>query len=753
MNKMMDAIRKIRDVFFYCGLSKEEYKAIKREAYVSNFKVWKYLHCFMAFAFLLLGTVFYVRFGLTAVTYIQFGMFVYCVIAALVFFLTYQPDSLIAQFAIYLTMILLLISMLLINVFQPDAGGVTFIVLLVMLPMFMIDKPYFMALVLSLAVLLYLTVVKPYKTPDVYMRETVYAVFYGVFGIFINTFYNTIRIHEFTMQKRERELINAEKSANEETRKLNGALKKMSESALELLGDVVEGRDEESGEHIMRVKGYSYILATQVMNDLPEYQLDPYTVDLIAFTSVLHDVGKISIPDAILCKPGKLTAEEFEIMKTHCDRGCAILSKMQDKWAQDYYEMGMTICRYHHEKWDGKGYPKGLKGDEIPIAAQIVSIADIFDALTTKRVYKDAYSYDTAFKMIITGECGAFSEKLVQCFIRCYDQFKAHAENTDALDLTDRDYELVSKTKPEDSFVIGLHDSNKTFQEKIHLDEEISVLQSLSERYFYICYVNMVDNRVIRFMADEQFERILNSYGDELKSYERFDKLLNSIIVSEDYDRFRQETERNAAIETIRTEGRLTTEFRIRLEDGIHYSRMRITPDKHDPNAVIIGISNRDEAHERELKTLDMRNELEVMRMELVEREKQAERMMAIESINGEYDYICVLDRETMEVTEYRYADWMRDMIKNMSELVASPESRAQALRGIIYPDDFETFKVASIHANVEKGLAKNGVYEVNYRAFKYGQLMNYQTRYVVDRKDPRKIIIGLRSLGTIELS
>lgn len=203
----------------------------------------------------------------------------------------------------------------------------------------------------------------------------------------------------------------------------NKALNRINEDIIEMIGDITEARDLESGEHIRRVKGFTHILAMQVMKDWPEYGLTQDKVDLMASAAALHDIGKIMIPDAILLKPGRLTPEEFEVMKTHTTNGCDLLKKAPKDWSTNYLETSMEICRYHHEKFDGKGYPEGLSGDDIPISAQIVSVADCYDALTTKRVYKDALSSEVAFEMITGGQCGAFSSKLMSSFLKCRDQF------------------------------------------------------------------------------------------------------------------------------------------------------------------------------------------------------------------------------------------------------------------------------------------------------------------------------------------
>jgi putative two-component system response regulator len=184
----------------------------------------------------------------------------------------------------------------------------------------------------------------------------------------------------------------------------------------------------ESGEHIQRVKGYTEILANEMMKDYPEYELNTKKIELIVSASALHDIGKISIPDNILMKPGKLTKDEYEYMKSHTLRGCEILNQIKGAWDQEYSKYSYEICRYHHERYDGRGYPDGLKGDDIPISAQLVSIADVYDALVNERVYKDAFSKDQAFQMITQGECGVFSPKLLEAFRKVRREFEELVE-------------------------------------------------------------------------------------------------------------------------------------------------------------------------------------------------------------------------------------------------------------------------------------------------------------------------------------
>lgn len=208
-------------------------------------------------------------------------------------------------------------------------------------------------------------------------------------------------------------------------------LKKSNERIIDVLGTVVEYRNMEERSHLTMIKGFTEILATHLMRDYPEYELTEEKIKVIAAASVLHDIGKVMIPDAILLKPGKLTNEEFEYMKSHSIRGYDIIESIKELWEEDYVKYGMEITRSHHEKYDGAGYPDGLKGEEIPISAQIVSVADCYTALISESVYKDAVPYDEAFNMILQGECGVFSYKLLESFRKAKEELIEFARTCD----------------------------------------------------------------------------------------------------------------------------------------------------------------------------------------------------------------------------------------------------------------------------------------------------------------------------------
>ena len=205
-------------------------------------------------------------------------------------------------------------------------------------------------------------------------------------------------------------------------------LSSLNQSMVETLATLIEFRDCESGEHVKRICGLTKILMTTVSDMYPEYYLPKAEIDKIVMSSILHDVGKISIPDGILNKPGRLTKEEFETMKLHMVNGAEILSKIPNMMDEDVFNYSYDISRHHHERWDGRGYPDGLKGDEITIWSQVVAVADVYDALTSPRVYKAAFDHQTAMKMIYGGECGIFNPKVLEAFGKCIQKI----EKTDA---------------------------------------------------------------------------------------------------------------------------------------------------------------------------------------------------------------------------------------------------------------------------------------------------------------------------------
>ena len=184
---------------------------------------------------------------------------------------------------------------------------------------------------------------------------------------------------------------------------------------LDTLSSLIEFRSIETGEHTQRIKYLTKLMLEYVQEYFPKYGLDNSQIDQIVHASVLHDIGKIGIPDAILLKPGILDEKEFEIMKTHTIIGCEILEKSFRKKDSDFYRYSYDICRHHHERWDGRGYPDHLKWDEISIGVLVVSIVDVYDALIRPRIYSQPVSKEQAYQMIADGECGQFSPDVLKC--------------------------------------------------------------------------------------------------------------------------------------------------------------------------------------------------------------------------------------------------------------------------------------------------------------------------------------------------
>ena len=206
---------------------------------------------------------------------------------------------------------------------------------------------------------------------------------------------------------------------------------KVSNTMISILSHIVEFRNNESGLHVVHIRTITELLLRRLREKTDRYPLTEADISLISTASALHDIGKINIPEQILNKPGRLTKEEFEIIKTHSAVGEHMLRQIPFNQNEPLVKVAREICRWHHERWDGRGYPDGLKGDEIPISAQVVSLADVYDALTSERCYKAAFDHETALNMIVNGECGAFNPLLLECLMDGADQIKQAMQETE----------------------------------------------------------------------------------------------------------------------------------------------------------------------------------------------------------------------------------------------------------------------------------------------------------------------------------
>lgn len=188
-----------------------------------------------------------------------------------------------------------------------------------------------------------------------------------------------------------------------------------------ILSHIVEFRNGESGLHVLHIQTITELILKSLLGKTDQYKLSHEDINMITMASALHDIGKIAIPSEVLNKPGRFTAEEYEVMKTHSAVGASMLKDLPFHQDELLVKVAYQICRWHHERYDGRGYPDGLKGEEIPISAQVVSMADVYDALTSERVYKKAFSHEAALQMIQDGECGTFNPILVECLLDVAD--------------------------------------------------------------------------------------------------------------------------------------------------------------------------------------------------------------------------------------------------------------------------------------------------------------------------------------------
>ena len=228
-----------------------------------------------------------------------------------------------------------------------------------------------------------------------------------------------------------------EKLIEEQNKKIqaqNAELRKVNYHIIDTLGSVAEFRNLDTFHHVIHIREFTRILAKCLAECYPEYKLSLTDIEQISYASALHDVGKIQIPDRILNKPGSLTDDEYEVMKGHTLYGSEIIEHITAPSNHEYLKYSKEIARSHHERYDGSGYPDHLVGDDIPIAAQIVGMADVYDTLCDERLYKAAYTPNEAYTMIMNGDCGVFNPKLIMCLRIVHSQFDQYLASEEARD-------------------------------------------------------------------------------------------------------------------------------------------------------------------------------------------------------------------------------------------------------------------------------------------------------------------------------
>lgn len=307
---------------------------------------------------------------------------------------------------------------------------------------------------------------------------------------------------------------------------------------ISILSHIVEFRNGESGMHIQHVKTITELLLKRLVQITDRYSLSEVDISLISVASALHDIGKISIPEEILNKPGGLTKEEFEMMKTHTVIGSKMLSDLPvEQFDSPIVHVAYDICRWHHERYDGKGYPDGRKGEEIPIAAQVVALADVYDALTSERCYKKAFSHEEAVRMISEGKCGVFNPILLQCLNEISNTLKSLYTNTG----WGPEIEKVScrKDKAENHSLSHEKEQNKPsgqpgYMQLLYVDSLTAVY---NRRYYKEFIQGTSDMEAIALIDVDNLKQINDDYGQETGDFvlQATAQTLLSLIRRNDY--------------------------------------------------------------------------------------------------------------------------------------------------------------------------------------------------------------------------
>lgn len=363
--------------------------------------------------------------------------------------------------------------------------------------------------------------------------------------------HNTIMLYK--KQKHLEGLVNEQIMAKERSNNI----------MVEILSHIVEFRNGESGMHVMHIRIITELLLKHLVKITDKYKLKQKDIYVIANASALHDIGKISIPEEILNKPARLTKEEFEIVKKHSEIGASMLESVSYFQKEDLVKAARDICRWHHERWDGRGYPDGLKGDEIPISAQVVALADVYDALTSVRVYKPPYTHEKSIEMILNGECGAFNPVLLEALQDISETLKEEMKINSTGKASLNEITDLSKVLIESDSI-----SNRTIA---LLELERTKHQFYSELSNEIQFEYNVESDVL--MLNEWGSRFVGL--PEVISHMSDGEVIFSIISKSDYEDFRAKVR-----EAYENDSRLTTtaSYLLRINGQYRWYKFYIRP-------------------------------------------------------------------------------------------------------------------------------------------------------------------------------
>lgn len=414
---------------------------------------------------------------------------------------------------------------------------------------------------------------------------------------------------EDLVEKQTEKIVSQNKVMKDQQKKINT----INNDMLDTLSTVIEYRDVESGRHIHRIKKFTEVMLRHLADKYPEYKMNEEKINLIASASSLHDIGKIAIPDSILLSPRRLTYDEFKIMKEHTVKGCDLLDQLDTVEKNEYFTYCYDICRYHHEKYDGMGYPDGLKGDEIPIWAQVVSVADCYDALTSERPYKAAFTHEQAVDMIRTGACGKFSDKMMECFSASLAEFKALAQEyadvnhvdsslskgdeTKLTEDTDKESRDIYRKMDREDLIRTIENQKEEMQKSVKKNGEI--LNRVSD------YVFEFDiKKDITLDRKGSFKELV---GYEPKNYSEAVMLLGELVAEEYRNKFRRAFRMEHIVKELKNGNeRIVLECPMKLGSDI-YAGVRCTavPVEEDGETARVFVSMEALSHSSVTSSLD----------------------------------------------------------------------------------------------------------------------------------------------------